>query len=82
MPTTRASTGVAPALLTIPQVAQRLGVHRDTVYTLISRGELAVTDLATGQVKTGNGRAKSRIREDVLADFIERRTRTVQAVSA
>lgn len=56
-------------LFTIPDVADRLGVARSTVYDLIARGELRVVDL-------GHGRAKSRVREDDLAQFIDRRTHT------
>lgn len=77
MPLTPSSPAVAPALLTIPQVAARLGVHRDTVYSYIAQGHLAVTDMATGITKGGSGRAKTRIREDVLAAFIDARTRVV-----
>lgn len=56
-------------LLTVAEVAERLRCGRTHVYDLIARGELPVVDL-------GLGRAKSRIREDDLAAFIDSRTRS------
>lgn len=61
-------TRLAPQLLTIPQTAQRLGLGRTAVYQLIATGELRSVDL-------GHGRSKTRIREDDLLDFVEKRTR-------
>lgn len=62
----------APQLLTIPEAAARLRCHRDTVYELIARGELDVTDIST------RGRGTSRIPEPSVAAFIERRTRNAR----
>lgn len=52
-------------VLTIPQVAERLKVSRNTVYRLIAAGALAVTEV--GSV--------SRVSEEALAAYIERNTR-------
>lgn len=54
-------------VLTIPQVAERLKVSRNTVYRLISAGDLKVTEV--GSV--------SRVSEQALQDYIDRNTRTV-----
>lgn len=54
-------------VLTIPQVAERLKVSRNTVYRLISAGELPVVEV--GSV--------SRVAEKALQDYIDRNTRTV-----
>jgi excisionase family DNA binding protein len=54
-------------VLTIPQVAERLKVSRNTVYRLISAGELPVVEV--GSV--------SRVAEKDLQDYIDRNTRTV-----
>lgn len=67
-------SGVAPALLTLQQAADRLQVSKTAIYRLINRGDLAVTDVATGV--GARGRSQSRISEASLADFIQRRTRT------
>lgn len=56
----------------IPEVADRLGCGREKVYSLIRAGELRVVDL-------GNGRSKSRVRDDDLAAFIDGRTRDATA---
>lgn len=61
-------------LLTIPQVAERLGVHRATVYDRIAAGDIPVVDI-------GKGKSKSRVRSDHLDAFIEGLTRTVKAAS-
>jgi len=53
-------------VLTIPQVADRLKVSRNTVYRLISAGELPVVEV--GSV--------SRINEDDLKAYIDRNTRS------
>lgn len=58
----------ATQLLSVIEVADRLRVHRSTVYDLIARGELRCVDL-------GHGRAKTRIRETDLLRFIDARTR-------
>jgi excisionase family DNA binding protein len=52
-------------VLTIPQVAKRLKVSPNTVYRLISAGELAV-------VKVGS---VSRVSEEALQDYVDRNTR-------
>jgi excisionase family DNA binding protein len=54
-------------VLTIPQVAGRLKVSRNTVYRLISDGDLPVVEV----------RGKSRIAEADLQQYIDRNTRTV-----
>ena len=56
-------------LLTIPEVAARLRCGKTSVYELISRGLLATTDVAV----TGT-RAKTRVSEKAVEDFIESRT--------
>lgn len=58
-------TRVNAELLTIPQVAARLKVSRNTVYRLISAGELPVVEV--GSV--------SRVAEADLQKYIERNTR-------
>lgn len=57
-------------LLSVAAVAARLGVCANTVYSLIARGDLPVVDLRLG-------RAKTRIREKDLEDYINRRTRRI-----
>jgi excisionase family DNA binding protein len=52
-------------LQTIPQVAKRLKVSPNTVYRLISAGELAV-------VKVGS---VSRVSEEALQEYVDRNTR-------
>lgn len=52
-------------VLTIPQVAARLKVSRNTVYRLISDGDLPVVEV----------RGKSRISESELQKYIDRNTR-------
>jgi hypothetical protein len=60
----------APQLLTIPQVAERLGkVTTRHVYHLIAAGELETCDIAG----PGARKPKTRVTEDALAEFIERR---------
>lgn len=54
-------------VLTIPQVADRLKVSRNTVYRLISDGALPVVEV----------RGKSRVAESDLQKYIDRNTRTV-----
>jgi excisionase family DNA binding protein len=55
------------ALLTIPQVAERLGVTRQTVYSYIRGGLIDRVDI-------GRGKPKTRISEAALGRFIERHT--------
>lgn len=61
------STAEAVRLYSVASVADRLEVSTDYVYDRISAGDLAVTEL-------GHGRAKQRIRADVLQAFIDGRT--------
>lgn len=55
-------------LLTIPEVAERLGTSPAYVYARIREGALPFVDLAT------NTRAKWRVRPADLAAFIDART--------
>ena len=55
-------------LLTIRETAERLSVHRSTVYQLIAEGQLQVINV--GQ---GNQRTNCRIRETELERFINSR---------
>lgn len=57
-------------LLSVREVAGRLGVCENTVYGLIARGDLPTVDLQLG-------RAKTRVRETDLEKWIERRTRRI-----
>jgi excisionase family DNA binding protein len=60
-------------LLTIEQVAERLGVHHQTVRQYIASGEL-------GWVNMGGERfIRRRIRVDQLQDFINRHTVPAEA---
>jgi excisionase family DNA binding protein len=43
-----ATTTTPAPLLTIPEVARRLGLHRDTVYRKIERGEIPALRLGGG----------------------------------
>lgn len=58
----------AAALLTLDQVAERMGISRDGVERLITAGELAAVD-----VHAAGKRPRLRIREDTLAAFYETR---------
>jgi len=59
-------------LHSIPETAQLLGgVSEMHVYRLDAAGELRAVDIAT----PGAGRAKTRVRSDDLAGYIERKTR-------
>ena len=59
-------------LHSIIETAELLGGCSDMhVYRLIAAGELRAVDIAT----PGAGRAKTRIRSDDLADYIDRKTR-------
>lgn len=57
----------APRLLRIPEVAERLGIGRATVYTLIASQQLAVHDIGTGT------RTRLRVSEPDLAAYITSR---------
>jgi len=61
----------AVRLYSVASAAQLLEVSADYVYDRINAGELAVTEL-------GHGRAKQRIRADVLQTFIDTRTSGAQ----
>jgi len=65
-------------LLTIPQVAERLGCHRDHVYTLIAAGAVEVVDIAA----PGARRPKTRVSETALAAYIRRQTRKATKTAA
>jgi excisionase family DNA binding protein len=63
-------------LLTIPETAGRLACSRAHVYRLIADGSLGhPADIA----RPGARRAKTRVREDELARYIDGRTRLVPA---
>lgn len=59
--------GPAPQLLKVAEVAKRLGVSSDGVYTRIERGEIPVVEL-------GDTRKNQRVRESDLTAFIDRNT--------
>jgi excisionase family DNA binding protein len=69
-PTAREGT-VDIKLHTIPEVAERLGVTRGTVYQLMKDGELRT-------VKIGAGRGRLRVRSDDVTAFIHRLTTTTK----
>ena len=69
-----AVVNMSPVLHTIPETAKRLGVCTATVYNLIASGDLRVVDLAVTGRKT-----KSRVRDDDLAAFIDKRTRSASS---
>lgn len=48
---------VLPALLTVPQVAARLGIHPNNVYEMIRRGQMPAVRFSA---------RKTRVRADVL----------------
>jgi hypothetical protein len=56
-----------PQLLKVAEVAKRLGVSSDGVYTRIERGEISVVEL-------GDTRKNQRVRESDLTAFIDRNT--------
>jgi len=65
------ATATAPRLLTIPEVAERLGrVHRMTVYRRIASGELPAVNI--GQ---RGRRPLMRVTEAALTAYIAGRTR-------
>lgn len=61
------TSGIAPQLLKVAEVADRLSVGIDWVYERIKRGEIPVVEL-------GATRKNQRIRESDLEAFIEART--------
>jgi excisionase family DNA binding protein len=63
------------ALLTIGETAAELRVSPDTVYRLISAGDLAAVDVAP----SGSRRPKTRVERSDLAVYIKSRTRRVSA---
>lgn len=73
--TTPRPMGNAEALLTVAEVATLWRCSKNTIYRLISDGELRSTDI-------GNGRAKTRIPETALAEYNNRRTRLRSARGA
>lgn len=56
----------AAALLTIPEVAERLRLHRDSVYKRIAAGLIVASNLAEP-----GGRPHLRVSERDLADYID-----------
>lgn len=56
----------APQLLTIPQVAGRLQVSKQTIYKLIAEGHLKAMNVAPWSKVS-----KMRVAEDHLAEFIK-----------
>lgn len=67
----------APVLLTIPQTRHRLGCSEMHVYRLIASGALRAVDIA----QPGARRAKTRIRDDDLAAYINAHTRSAPRAS-
>ena len=65
-----ASAGRPPVLYTVPGTAEYLECSEMHVYRLIAAGELRAVDTSV----PGSKRAKTRIRADDLADYIERKT--------
>lgn len=59
-------------LLTPKEVAARLGVSRDTVYSWIERRELEAIDLSV----SGSSRSRWHVSEGALAAFMRRRSNT------
>lgn len=58
-------------LYSVTQAAEILDCSTMHVYRQIAAGELLAVDIGSA----GSGRAKTRIRSDDLADYIERKTR-------
>lgn len=58
----------ADQLLTVPEVAERLGICRRSVYNLISDRSIKTVDVGRGKRAT-----KSRVKESELARFIASR---------
>ncbi len=58
-------------LLTVTDVAERLSISTATVYDLIKRGKLA-------SCRIGSARGAIRVREEDLAEYLERNIRSVK----
>lgn len=58
-------------LLTIPQAAERLACSENHAYRLVASGELRAVDIAP----RGSKRSKTRIREDDIAAYVNKKTR-------
>lgn len=69
MPPRKTPAGRAPQMLTLEEAGERLAVSHDSVQRLVTAGELAVVDVGTGAK-----RARLRVSEDVLIQFIKDRT--------
>lgn len=67
-------TAPTATLLKIPEVAERLGVHRDTVYEYIADGEIEAIDIA----RTGSKQTRLRVPLDALTAYIATRPRVVE----
>jgi excisionase family DNA binding protein len=62
------ATTTSPApLLTVPEVARRLGLHRDTVYRKIDRGEIPAIRIGPDDV------GPLRVREEEFEAWLEAR---------
>lgn len=66
---------MAERLLSVREVAELWSCSRDHIYDLIARGALAVVDI-------GGTRAKTRIPESSLTDYVRRNLRRGRAVAA
>lgn len=64
----------APQLLTIPEVAARLKINRNSVYRYIAAGAFPTVDI-------GMGRSKTRVKADDLEAWIADRTTAAKAAS-
>lgn len=62
-----------PKLLDFPEVAEILGCSRPHVYDLAAAGELG----PLVEITAGTRRTKTRLTEDGVQAFIDRRSRTV-----
>lgn len=60
-------------LLTIPQTAAHLGIHRATVYRYITDGDIEVIDVA----RPGSKKTRLRVPIDALRAYIASRPRVV-----
>jgi excisionase family DNA binding protein len=64
-------------LLTIPEAARELRLHRDTVYQLIADGDLEAVDVA----RPGAKKTKLRVPYDALVTYVNARPRVTIAAS-
>lgn len=59
---------MAEALIPVAELAEKWRVSKNFIYDLISRGELRSTQL-------GKGRAKTRVPESAIAEYVKANTR-------